>query len=265
MHRFFTLFVGLSISVSLLAQDFEVAPVVLNYSVEAGGIETKSVRVKNHSNKPQTFVINLSDQVRDSLGNKDNLPPGTTARSCADWLTINPSFFDLAPNEAKEVEVTMQVPKDGFDTKWIMMYIKTTQEQSASNIDKVVSSGVIVSPRIGVRIYQSPASNGNYKAHLKKMKEVPSSTPTEREFQVTVQNTGGKVIRPKLYLVLSNLKDATEKKFPPIQKTILPDETQIITLKMPKDQQPGKYVLATIMDYGHNQPLEGIQIPLTLE
>jgi len=85
------------------AQDFEVAPVKLNFAVEPGEIGSKTVTVRNHSNKSQAFVLTLGDVLRDSLGRNKKFPAGTTKRSCAEWITINPSFFELNPNSVFDI------------------------------------------------------------------------------------------------------------------------------------------------------------------
>lgn len=92
-----------------VAQDFEVAPVRLNFAVEPGGIGTKTVTVRNHGNKKQAFILTMGDVMKDSLGQRKTLPAGTAKRSCANWITINPSLLELNPNEAGDVEVVMRV------------------------------------------------------------------------------------------------------------------------------------------------------------
>ena len=44
-----------------ISQDFEVAPVVLNFDANPGEIQEKSVHVKNYGNKVQSFQASLFD------------------------------------------------------------------------------------------------------------------------------------------------------------------------------------------------------------
>ena len=75
------------------SQDFEVAPAKLNYDCEPGQIQTKTMTVRNHSNEKQQFVLVVGDMKLDSVKNPKT--PGPNLKSCKDWLTVNPSFFDL--------------------------------------------------------------------------------------------------------------------------------------------------------------------------
>ena len=249
----------------LAAQDFEVAPVILEFSAEPGGIESKTISIRNHGNQKQSFLIQLGDQVVDEKGRKQNLPPGSTARSCANWLTLNPSFFELNPNESKEVEVLIQVPNDGFNTRWCMLYVKATTEQTASRVDKSVATGILVSPRIAVRVSQSPKSNTNYKASISNLVEVDRNAAGERTFSVRVQNVGDKMVKPKVYLILSNIQTAKEVTLDPQKTTLMPGEARIMQLSLPNDVEAGNYALGAIMDYGHDTDIEGVQMMIEIK
>ncbi|MEM9024604.1 MAG: hypothetical protein AAGB22_12735 [Bacteroidota bacterium] len=245
----------------LKAQDFEVAPVILNYNAEPGGIQTKTLTVRNHSNKKQSFILSLGDQIRDSLGFKKNLPPGSTKHSCANWVTLNPSFFELNPNESRDIEVLMQVPGNGINTRWVILYVKATEEQSAASVDKNVATGVIVSPRIAVHISQSPLSNQNYKASIQGFREVEASANGDRNFEVKVVNIGDKIIHPKVRLLISNLSSASEKEMGEVSTTVMPGESRIVKLALATNQvKRGNYSLAALLDYGHNTDLEAVQM-----
>jgi len=248
------------------SQDFEVAPVDLAFTVDPGGIETKKITVRNHSNKTQTFTLTMNDVKRDSLGNKQKTAIGNNKRSCAQWMNLNPSFFDLRPNEEKDISVVMQVPSDGFSTRWTMIYVQAAQEQnSVSHADKTVAAGIIITPRIGVKVTQSPKSNVNYKANIQNLHEITVPTDTLRSFEVKVNNLGDKIIDGYVSLVLSNLETAQERKLPPSRVSLLPDESRILTLKLPKDVSKAKYALAAILDYGHGTSLEGVQMSIEVK
>lgn len=247
------------------AQDFEVAPISLNFAVEPGEMESQIVTVRNHGNKPESFVLSLGDMQKNSSGKSVKVAPGTTTRSCADWITLNPSFFELAPNEGKEVEVLMQVPPNGLSSRWGVIYVKTAKEQSALEVDKIVAAGITVSPRIVVNVYQSPGSNAKYFAKISKLVEISNPQDSLRVFNVEVQNTGDKRIDCKLYLVASNLETTAESKTSPVRITMLPDETRIVELKLPANLSPGPYSLAAILDYGHRTNLEAVQMQIDIK
>lgn len=234
-------------------QDFEVAPVKLNYDCEPGQIQTKTMTIRNHANTKQQFVLVISDIKLDSIKSSVN-------KSCKDWLTINPSFFDINPNETMEVKVTMQVPPGQYATRGAMIHVSATEEQTALSADKQMKSAIKVKPRIGVKVVQSPRSNTNYKGAITHLKEITQAKDTVRSFEVKVMNTGDKMIDGKIYIVLSNLETAKEIKQKPQKVSLFPGVSKITTLYMPKNVPPGKYSLAAILDYGNNSTLEAVQM-----
>jgi len=236
-------------------QDFEVAPVKMLYDCEPGQIQTKILYIRNHANQKQQFNVSVVDLPADSLGKKKKVE-----KSCKDWLTLNPAFFDLNPNEVKEVKVVLQTPPGHSETRWCMIYVSATEEQTSLAADKQMKSGVKVKPRIGVKVIQSPRSNTNWQGAIGGLKEITLATDTVRTFQANISNTGDKVIDGKIYLVLSNLETAKEIKEKPERINVLPGAVKIITLTMPKNVPSGKYSLAAILDYGNNSTLEAVQM-----
>ena len=248
---------------TLFSQDFEVGPVKLNYDCEPGQIQTKIITVRNHSNEKQQFVLVVGDMKLDTVKNPKS--PSTNLKSCKDWLTINPSFFDLNPNESKEVKVIMQVPPGQSSTKGAIIYVSATEEQTALGADKQMKSAIKVRPRIAVKVVQSPRSNTNYKGSITDLKEITQTQDTGRVFQVKISNPGDKMLDGKIYLVLSNLETAKEIKEKPLKASLFPGMSKTIKLVMPINVPPGKYSLAAILDYGNNSSLEAVQMNIEVK
>ncbi|MCB0431397.1 MAG: hypothetical protein H6585_10460 [Flavobacteriales bacterium] len=254
---------AICIGPSAFAQDFEVSPVVINFEVEPGGIATQKVLIRNHANTAQHFEFKLGDYEVDEHGSKKRLPPGTSPKSCSDWISVNPSFLELKPNEETEVNVIMAVPKSGTDTRWGIIYVQAATERTSLDVDKNVAAGVLLKPRIAVFVSQSPKSNTNWNGKLERLHEVPNArTPTLRTFEVQVNNTGDKMLEARVYLVLADVNTGEEKKYPETKKTMVPGSKSVFKLSIPKeDIKAGKkYALAAVMDYGHRSALEAVQI-----
>lgn len=258
------LFVGLPTFCS--AQDFEVAPAKLMYNCEPGQIQTKTVSIRNHANQKQQFTLVVGDGTSDSLGHKKKKgEKPNTEKSCKDWITVSPSFIDINPNESKEISVMMQVPAGQSATKWAMIFVSATEEQTASSADKQMKTGIKVKPRIGIRVVQSPKSNTNYKGLITDLKEITLPKDTVRSFQATVVNAGDKVLDARVYLVLSDLVNAKEIKEKPIRKSVYPGGAHNFKLYFPKNVPAGKYSLAAILDYGNNSALEAVQMNIEVK
>ena len=258
-------FLAVLFATVIFAQDFEVSPVLMSFNANPGEIQKKQINLINHSTRPQKYNLKISDYVTTKSGEKKMVPLGTNKHSCADWLTLNPSFIELQPNQSASLEVLMTVPKDGFSTKWCMIHVEVAKEQSAFEADKSMAAGVLITPRIVVLVKQTPPSNNNYKATITNLREVTKQGDAFRSFEVTVNNVGENIIDAKVSLALANMETAKEEKFPPVKATVYPDGSRIINLKLPNNLTRGKYALAAILDYGHRQPLGGTQLMIEIK
>lgn len=254
----------LFISKSILAQDFEVAPVRLEYNAEPGDNQIKTITVKNHSNFKTSFIVALGDFLPTGNGEKKSMAPNSTKRSCANWVNINPSFFELNAGDEIQIQVGILVPNDQFAASWCMLYIQPTREQTSWSADKALGAGVTVSGRIGVQIYQSPKSNNNYSLKISNLKEITESGEKNRRFIATIENLGDKITKCKVYLIASNMKTAEEKQFSPMEIETFPKMSRTIELTLPNELIDGSYALAAIVDYGSKFALEGTQILINI-
>jgi len=245
----------------VFSQDFEVAPVDIDFSVEPGESDFRIVYVTNHSNKKASFLLSMADFIMDERGEAQEAPAGTTDRSCANWLTISPSFFDLNPNERQEVMVSILVPKDDYSTRWARVFVRTTEEQTAFSADKNLVAGIIISPRITIRITQSPQSNKNYAGRIGGMKEFKKedANPGDRFFKTTVRNTGDKIARSRAFLIATNMETEEETTYPDFRFQLYPGSSREVELHLPAGLTPGKYALSAILDLGHGT-LQGTQM-----
>jgi len=249
----------------LAAQDFEVAPVLMTFNGDPGEIQKKDINLINHSGKIQKYNLKVADYVLEKDGSKKTAPAGSTPHSCADWITINPSFVELNPNQSTTIQALMTVPKNGFSAKWCQIFVEATKEQTPFEVDKALASGVFLVPRIVILVKQTPKSNTNFKAGISGLKEVTKPGDTERNFEALVTNTGDNVIEASVSLALANIQTAKEEKFAAVKVTVYPDNSRIVKLHLPKTLTAGKYALAAILDYGHRQPLGGTQMMLEVK
>ncbi len=249
---------------NLKAQDFEVAPVVINFDANPGEIQKSMITIRNHSNIKQTYTLTMGDFIVQPDGTKKRIAAGQSDRSCAQWLSLSPSFVELNPNEKKEITVLMTVPSDGFTTRWCYVYIQTSQEQTENPVDKQLATGIKITPRIAVLINQSPKSNKDYKGIIYDLKDVSEKSDSVYTYNVVVENTGDKVLEANVQLYLANLETAKEQKFAKKMERVYPGEKRTFTLTLPKNLEKGSYALAAILDYGHSTSLEGAQIMIDL-
>ncbi len=256
----------LLISVCGHSQDFEVAPVRIDFNAEPGENQTKVINVRNHSNKKASFVVSISDFLPGGDGKRQILPPNTTRRSAANLININPSFFELNPGDQMPIQVTILVPADEYGAVWCMLYIQPTKEQTSWDVDKALGAGVMVSGRIGISLFQSPSSNQNHSVKVTSIQEVTQPGDSIRKFSATIDNLGDKVTACKVHLIASNISTAEEKEFSSFEVETFPKMTRTVEVELASGQLfPGKYALAIIVDYGSRYALEGAQIIIDVD
>lgn len=246
-------------------QDFEVAPVLVSFDANPGEIQNKVLTVRNHSNERQKFVLNLNDYTFDEHGRKNAVEAGSTSRTLADWLTINPAFVELNPNESAEVQLIMSVPRNGFNTRWGMIPVEIAREQSPASVDKQLATGVVLVPRIVVLVKQSPRSNQNYKGIVSGLEEVTKPEDEFRSFEALIINQGDKVLDASVFLAYANMTTMEENQLKPRNVTIYPDQSRKVVLTLNNRLSPGKYAIAFMMDYGHRSAIEGTQLLIEVE
>lgn len=250
---------------NISAQELEVSPGTLMFQTNPGSSQTQQIFVRNKGNTEQSFIFNLSDWLTDAKGNVTYLKPGTSGRSCAEWITVSPSLVTLQPNESARINVTMLVPNDNPSTKWAVLFVESAVEKTgAKAIDKDVQMGLQVAARIAIPVYQSPTTNTLYRGTLEGLEETIDSL-NNRTYETKVINLGDKILNCKVYFTISNLETAEETTSEPIEFSLLPDSDKDVTYTTINQLDKGKYSIAAILDYGYNEELDGIQLDIEVK
>ena len=249
---------------NITAQELEVSPGKLIFNANPGSSQTQQVSVRNRASKEQSFIFNLGDWLTDEKGETKYFKPGTIPRSCADWITVSPSLITLQPNESAKINVTMLVPNDNSSTKWAVMFVESAVEQTGPQaVDKGMKMGMTLSARIAIPIFQSPSSNNFYKATIEGLTE--SVQDSTRVYNTKVINLGDKILNCKVYFTFSNLVTADEITSDPIEFSLLPESNKDVKYTLSQPLEKGKYSVAAVLDYGHSDELEGVQIDIDVK
>lgn len=249
----------------ILGQDFEVSPLQLFFNAEPGESQTKFFKVVNHKSNQETFIVKLSDYSINSKGKSSYEEAGSMKNSLADYSSIAPSFFELGPNEEKEIAVTIQQPADQYGSRWGALLISTALEQTSFSVDKGISAGLSVSGRIVIDVFQTPGTNKSYNATINNLSELTQEDDSIRTFSVLVNNLSEVITSCKTFLIATNIETAEEFTFNSYTFTMYPRSSRKIELDMPNELPKGTYSLAAILDYGSKTNLEGTQMIIKVE
>ncbi|MDD2564270.1 MAG: hypothetical protein PHU27_08660 [Salinivirgaceae bacterium] len=244
----------------IFAQDFEVSPVKLFFNSDPGSTQLKTITVKNHSSKTQSFLLSMGDFTLNSKGQREYGPANSNKRSISNWMTISPTFFEIPPNEEQQISISIQPPIDEYGSRWGVINVRTATEKMSFQADKTLSAGVMVSPRIVVEVFQTSKGGGALSAKIDQLREIESTDAAKRMFTALVTNNSDVIIPCKVYLIASDMKTGKETMFPPTLFESYPKNTHRVNLDIPKDMPKGIYALAAILDYGSASTLEGTQM-----
>lgn len=264
MKKIFLLGISLFFASYLSAQDFEVSPLELLFNAEPGESQTKFLKIKNHRNKTETFIINLSDFTSNEKGDNKFVDAGSLKNSFANWVSVAPSFFELKPNEDIEVSVTMTQPAQEYGSKWGVIFIRTAKEQTSFSVDKGISAGMNISGRIAINVFQTPETNKNFKATIQNITEV-DVTENTRVFTAVVNNLADIITNCKVHLIATNIATSEEETFAPQEFVLYPKTIRKVEMELKKKLPKGTYSIAAILDYGSRTSLEGTQMIIKVE
>jgi len=248
------------ISLMGYSQDFEVSPVRLFFNAEPGSSQVKTIVVKNHGNSTNSFLLSVTDFALNSEGQREYAPANSHKRSISNWMTISPTFFEIAPNGEQQISVSVQPPVDEFGSRWGIINVRTAVEKMTFEADKSLAAGMTVSPRILVDVFQTSQGVGQLNAKIDQLREIESDDSTKRMFTALVTNNSDVIVQCKSYLILSNMLTGQETVYPAKTFESYPKHTLRVTFDLPADIEKGTYALAAILDYGSTSTLEGTQI-----
>jgi len=266
MYKLFLLFVLSNIVIlKAFSQDFEVAPVKMEFVVNPDESQTKILSIKNHANFKTSFTISFADFIIDNEGHKQSIKKNSTKTSCADWITPEKTFFDINPNEQVQIKITMQPPADNLTTRWALMYIQTVKEQTSFDVDKSsIGAGIRLSGRISVEVYRKPKTPIVSNLIIKNLHEKANTDSKTRIFTTEVVNLGSNIANCKITFIASDLNTAEEIEFDPIYILSYPGFTREVKFELPKTMPPGKYSFAALLDYGKTTTIKGTRLNKTL-
>lgn len=243
------------------AQNISVSTAQIKFNLEPGEVHSTTFEVKNTGTTQESINLSLGDWQLDADGNTNYFAPNTTENSCANWMTISPTFLELAPNESQKVKVQMLVPDDGISTRWAIIFVERALEQtSMASADRDLRFGIETVTRLGIPVYQAPRKSGVYKGAVASLEEIKAGL----KYKANLKNIGDKVIDGKVHLTFSNVETGEEIEAPIQKIIILPNSSRNYDFDIPKLKK-GTYLMAVIFEYHEDEQLVGKQLQIKIE
>jgi hypothetical protein len=248
------------VSVGVFAQKVGIQPSILEFHVLPGTTESQVIRISNLSDKKVGFEAYLADWLRDSTGAHQYFKPDTLARSCASWVKLEKNFIEVEPGKSAEFLVRLQGPDNpaAFEQmKWAMLFLQSVSEQdSADKNNKQFSTQIKELLRVGIHIYQTPASVTALNAKALTLKPVDGE---KNAYDFYMENTGALMLQCKVHLELTNIETGKEIKLDRIEFPVFPEGKRKVRLNIPADVPKGNYSALAILNIGEDAALEAIE------
>jgi len=258
--KFIILLILSYISSNIFAQDFEVSPGKIFFSIDPSESQSKIISIKNHSNFKTPFTITLADFLIDADGKKIVINRNSSKNSCTEWITLEKNFFTLNPNEQIELKITMRAPDEDYSARWAMLYIQNTKVKTSFDVDKGIGAAVNIGGRIAVQVYRTSVTKMPALLSVKHLLEKNNPDSEKREFSVTIENGGSSIEKCKLIYIASDLNSGEEFEFEPILFESFPGYPREIKFTLPETLPPGEYSLVALLDYGINTTIKGTRL-----
>ncbi|MGW8122659.1 hypothetical protein ACV07N_08355 [Roseivirga echinicomitans] len=242
-------------------QKISTSPTRLNFKVSPGGSGRGRITVANNSEEIQTFQVDFGDFDATREGKSQFLQKGELPRSAANWLSADPSFFELGPGEQQEVMLALDVPQDStaFMARWAVTYIRIANERQAQQQG---SDGLIVnlnqSYRFGVYVFQTPPSVTFSKG------EIIDFTHQGEEVVLRLKNVGETFLKCNSYAEVTNLSNGVTSRLEAKNFTVLPASNRDVRFQIPKNFPPGRYSVLGVLDYGNRDEVAAAEIEITI-
>lgn len=199
------------------------SPVTVSIETTPGTTKSIPFKVRNNSTEKETLTVSFGTFVADESGQRPKLLDPKPGDTFLNWLQINESTFEVAPNEWKNLELSFSPPADAALSYYYTVMISRSQS----------------SPRPGETVVQgSPAllvlatvSSPNAKRELQ-LESFRALTPIleslPQNLSVIIRNTGNVHITPvgNVFIDGEGKKDLAVLSLNAGNNAILPNSTR---------------------------------------
>jgi len=172
------------------------------WTVQPGGTVSGTIAVVNSGDEPHDVDLSQFDYTFASDGRYEYLSPGEVLRSNAGWITfqITSSHISIPARSTLEVPYTIQVPDDPglIGTYWSVVQVRILSPTEQPVAQK--AAGVLIRHVISyaIQIVTHIGDTGTHDISI--IGSQLSETDDELSFEVDIENTGERWVRPVVSL-----------------------------------------------------------------
>jgi len=245
----------------------EVKPVRIDFHLSKGEFAYQSIFVTNNFSTTMQFKARFVDWMRDSLGGHEYSEPGTTPRSCAQWMSFGNDVVEIEPGKTKDILVRLKMPDNDSavaEMRWCLVFLESVTENRVYKPSDSSRAHVNTLFRVGIHILQTPPQLESQKSlEMLSFKSVPGA---KDQFQILCRNTGQTQLECKGYLELSSLETGEKITIEPKIFPLFPDQKRYIDFTLPEGLKKGKYTILAVADAGEDDiPLQASEATIDIK
>lgn len=251
------------------SQNVSISPSRLYFKTAVGEYKVQEVTVTNNSTSNQSFAVTFGDFEPSGVQGKSTIMnSGESVNSCSQWLSADPSFFEIGAGMTQKIKVLMQVPAapEANKVKWAAMKVKLAKEKTGSELkDKeAIGMGITETFQFVIHIFQSPPTVTFKNAEIESFVEVTSQGDESRIIVMRVKNSGEAILDCVSYLEITNLGTGDEIRQKPFAYTLLPGTAREVKFSLPNGLDEGKYSVLGVVDYGSKENMQAAETEIAV-
>ncbi len=251
------------------ATGVSVSPAHIHFSIEPGERDVRYVTIKNATDKTNKFTVKFNDFDMNGKGKTPFIEAGEGDHSLSRWISVSPTFMELAPGESQKIMLTLDIPDDSLGRRaaWSIMMIEQAEEKKKLDPGRgggnTMAFGIVPTFAFGVYLYQNPPNVEINKVEIidfKYLKEDDKNLLT-----IDAENVGDGISYCTLYIELTNLSTGKQDKLLVKRFTILPELIRDFSFQIPEEFGIGKYSAVGVLDYGSSEELQAAELEFEIE
>ncbi|HET7552516.1 MAG TPA: hypothetical protein VFK04_14595 [Gemmatimonadaceae bacterium] len=185
------------------------SPSVMEQGASPGESYSGTVLLRNRSAEMQEAKIYQTDYLTFADGTTSYGEAGSTPRSNARWITIQPTYVTVPPHQTIEARYTVRVPAASASplagSYWSMIMVEgipkgSAESRVAAGAQRKVQVGIVTRLRYAVQIVTNIGTTGSRKVQFANPKTI--ATGNGKELQFDLVNTGERAYAPRISLEL---------------------------------------------------------------
>lgn len=245
------------------SQDFEVAPVVIQFNATQLKPESASIMITNHDAQPKLYELSFSDEIHVN-GRKQYVGPGTTENSCYQWISADQMAVRVGPEQTGKI--TFKMAPSGANqtgTKWITAFVKVSEDPVDKALNQDLNTGIRIVPRIAIKIIQD--FNDNLGVDFSIDGDRIQVDKNNNMVSLPVRNdTKNKVHKFKYYYSAIQKATGVQIESKPLYRTLYPGQEKEFQFHL-SNLEKGDYDIIYLIDPGEGNKIKALRKTITIQ